>query len=222
MKILDIPQSGKRGLTVSQGGRYGQISRALVIPTNPRTAAQLAIRQIMSAVAARWRALTEVQRAAWSAAAKLVESKPRLGQSGPLTGNQLFNKINVNLSLFGEQQVDVPPSAPVFAALAVQALAITNTANVIAIKLTCPSSPGDNTIIRGAAPQSAGRGTCNDFRVLGKCPAPVTGASDITGIYTARFGVPAVGSKVFVRANQLVDGWEDVPHEFVAIVPASS
>jgi hypothetical protein len=37
MKILDIPQSGKRGLTVSQGGRYGQISRALVIPSNPRT-----------------------------------------------------------------------------------------------------------------------------------------------------------------------------------------
>jgi hypothetical protein len=26
MKNLDIPQSGKRGLVVSQGGRYGQIS----------------------------------------------------------------------------------------------------------------------------------------------------------------------------------------------------
>jgi hypothetical protein len=32
MKILDIPRSGKRGLNVSQAGRYGQISRALVIP----------------------------------------------------------------------------------------------------------------------------------------------------------------------------------------------
>jgi hypothetical protein len=33
MKILDIPQSGKRGLTVSMPGRYGQVSRALVVPT---------------------------------------------------------------------------------------------------------------------------------------------------------------------------------------------
>jgi hypothetical protein len=62
MKILDIPQSGKRGLTVSQNGRYGQISRALVIPANPQTAAQLNVRSILAAVATRWDALTEAQR----------------------------------------------------------------------------------------------------------------------------------------------------------------
>ncbi len=37
MKILDIPQSGKKGLNVSMNGRYGQVRRTLVIPTNPRT-----------------------------------------------------------------------------------------------------------------------------------------------------------------------------------------
>ena len=37
MKILDIPQSGKRGLNVSQDGAFGQISRTLAIPANPRT-----------------------------------------------------------------------------------------------------------------------------------------------------------------------------------------
>ena len=30
MKILDIPQSGKKGLDVSMGGRYGQVRRSLV------------------------------------------------------------------------------------------------------------------------------------------------------------------------------------------------
>ena len=54
MKILDIPQSGKRGLYVSQGGRYGQISRALVIPSNPRTVRQTNVRGILSRVAAGW------------------------------------------------------------------------------------------------------------------------------------------------------------------------
>src|ERR1019366_7258406 len=101
MKILDIPQSGKRGLYVSQGGRYGQISRMLVIPTNPRTADQSAVRQSFSSASEAWRAITEEQRLAWNAFAKTRQSKPRLGQSGPLTGLQMFLRINANLALIG-------------------------------------------------------------------------------------------------------------------------
>ena len=59
MKILDIPQSGKRGLNVSQAGQFGQISRALAIPSNPRTPAQMAVRNILRRVSASWRALSE-------------------------------------------------------------------------------------------------------------------------------------------------------------------
>src|ERR1035441_5395393 len=113
MKILDIPQWGKRGLYVSQNGRYGQISRALVIPANPQTPAQMSVRAILTRVSARWRSLQESQRAAWRAAASGVQSASRLG-SGPLTGQQLFNKINLALSRFGQDQVDAPPARPMF------------------------------------------------------------------------------------------------------------
>ena len=142
MKILDIPQSGKRGLYVSQGGRYGQISRALVIPSNPRTVAQTSVRGILSRVAAAWRGLQESQRAAWTAAASGVNSASRLGQSGPLTGLQLFNKINCTLAQFGQEQVVAPPARPQFPALAPQSLVITNASGVVALKLTCPTSSG--------------------------------------------------------------------------------
>ena len=37
-----------------------------------------------------------------------------------------------------------------------------------------------------------------------------------------RYGSPAVGTKVFVRVNQNIDGWEDVPVETWAIVPAAA
>jgi hypothetical protein len=47
MKILDIPQSGKRGLNVSQAGQFGQMSRTLAIPSNPRTPAQMGVRNIL-------------------------------------------------------------------------------------------------------------------------------------------------------------------------------
>ena len=92
----------------------------------------------------------------------------------------------------------------------------------IALKLTCPSDPGENTIVRASAPVSQGRETCSDFRVLGTCPAPVLGSSDITALYTARYGVPPVGKKVYVQVNQFVDGWESLPMTFWAIVPASA
>ena len=51
------------------------------------------------------RALEEVQRTAWGAAAKEAKSNSRLGQSGALSGFLLFTKINCTLSQFGEAQV---------------------------------------------------------------------------------------------------------------------
>ena len=222
MKILDIPQSGKRGLNVSQAGQFGQISRALAIPSNPRSPSQMTTRGILTKVSARWRALQEIQRAAWMAAAKEAKSSSRLGQSGALSGFQLFAKSNCTLSHFGQEQVDAPPAHPQFPDLAPTNLVITNTGGVIAVKLTCPADPGENTIVRGSAPLSQGRETCRDFRILGTCPAAVAGSADITTLYTARYGVPPVGKKVYVRVNQFVDGWEDLPVTFSAIVPASA
>lgn len=75
-----------------------------------------------------------------------------MGQSGALTGFLLLTKINCALARFGRAQVDAPPEHPLFSDLAAQNLAITNTAGVIAVELTCPTDPGDNTIVRGATP----------------------------------------------------------------------
>jgi hypothetical protein len=50
----------------------------------------------------------------------------------------------------------------------------------------------------------------------------VAGSSDITGLYTARYGVPKAATKVYVQVNQVVDGWESLPRIYSAIVPAAS
>ena len=222
MKILDIPQSGKRGLNVSMDGSFGLVSRTVAIPANPRTAAQMGVRNILKRVSASWRALQEVQRAAWMAAASEARSNSRLGQNGALSGFLLFTKINCTLAQFGQDTVTAPPPYPQFPELAPASLVITNTAGVITLKLACPSDPGENTIVRDSKPLSQGRENCRDFRVLGTCPAAVQGSANITGIYTARYGVPPVGKKVFVQVNQFVGGWEDLPVTFWAIVPAAT
>jgi hypothetical protein len=180
----------------------------------------MGVRTILDRVAARCRVLQETERAAWMAAAKEAKSNTRLGQNGNLSGFLLFAKINCTLAQFGQDQVDAPPAQPQFPDLAPQGLVITNNAGVVALKLTCPGNPGENTIIRASAPVSQGRGTCADFRILGTCPAPAAGSADITSLYTGRYGVPPVATKVYVRVNQFVDGWESLPVTFWAIVPA--
>jgi hypothetical protein len=222
MKILDIPQSGKRGVTVSLGGRYGQVSRALVIPGNPQTEDQLLIRNFLSNAASLWRQISEAQRLAWIAAAEAVQSRPTLGQSGPLTGMQLFAKINCSNLIVGQAVVSDPPADPMFPTLPVTALEITNPGGVVAIKLACSDDLELNTMVRASRPCSAGIYTNNNLRYIGTAPVVSGGYSDITALYTAQYGVPAVGKKVFVAVNQNIDGWQDIRHKFSALVPAAS
>ena len=222
MKILDIPQSGKLGLVVSMPGRYGQCRRALVIPTNPRTAYQEAVRDAFTKSAKEWRDLTEAQRLAWHGAAANVQSASRLGQSGPLTGSQHYLQVNATLRQFGQPAVEDPPASAAFGDLAPTGLVIENNAGVIKVSLTCPDDPGVNTVLRAAKPLSAGRNKTSDYRILGMCPVPAAGKSDITALYTARFGAPEVGKKVFVQLSLHVNGQESLPRTFSAIVPQAA
>ena len=155
------------------------------------------------------------------AAAEETSSNSRLGQSGALSGFQLFAKLNCTLVRFGQPQVDAPTERPQFPAKAPTGLVITNTGGTVALKLTCPTDPGTRTIVRGAKAISQGREVCRDCRILGLCPAPVAGVADITALYTAKYGAPPAAKKVYVQVNQFINGWEDLPAEFWAIVPAN-
>src|SRR5512137_2741055 len=104
MKIIDVPQTGKLGLTVTYPSRNGLIRRSWVVPANPRTADQLVARSRLAQMAAAWDSLTENQQDAWIAAAAQEQSRPTLGQSGPLTGLQLFVKLNSNRVRAGRQR----------------------------------------------------------------------------------------------------------------------
>ena len=109
MKIQDIPQIGKLGLTVTWEGRNGLIRRIYATPANPRTDRQMVVRNLLAEQTRRFDALTDAQQTAWTVAARDYRSVPTLGQSGPLTGLQLFVRINCKLGLLGLNQVDAPP-----------------------------------------------------------------------------------------------------------------
>jgi hypothetical protein len=221
MKIQDIPQVGKLGLTVTWHGRNGQLRRILAIPKNPRTDRQLEVRDLLQQQARRFDALTDVQQNAWNVAAAGFHSTPSLGQSGPLTGLQLFVRVNCKLGLLGQDAVDVPPVAPQFPALAPQGLVITNTGGAVAVKLTCPTNPGENTVLRASSPQNSAIRACRNFRIIGTCPVPTGGSADITSLYVAEFGAVPIGKRLFVQASTMVNGFESLPRQFQARVPAA-
>jgi hypothetical protein len=222
MKIQDVPQVGKLGLSVTWPGLNGLIRRILVTPRNPCTGAQQGIRQSLATQAAAYDQLTDVQQEAWIAAAAQMQSKPTLGQSGPLTGLQLFTKVNCALLAIGGNPVSAPPAKPLLSTLPIDALDITNTAGVIAIRLHTTDAPPDGTMLRACAPMKSGCRRGEGYRLLGTLDTPVANYVTITDAYTNRFGVPAVGSRVFVSVNANENGYEGVPLVFSARVPVAA
>jgi len=222
MKIIDVPQTGKLGLTVTYPSRNGLIRRSWVVPANPRSAEQLVTRSRLSNAAQAYDTLTEAQQDAWIAAAALEQSKPTLGQSGPLTGLQLYTKLNAALAIVGEPSVSAPPAKPAFDPNVCQSLELLNTAGVITIKLVCTGSSDAFNLVRGCAPQNSGTRRPGSIRYLGELPEVVAGKADITALYVAKFGTPAAGDRLFLQSNQLENGWQDLPIAFTGLVPASS
>ena len=222
MKIIDVPQTGKLGLTVTYPGRSGLIRRSWVVPANPKTGDQLVVRSRLARFAAMWDALTESQQDGWITAAAGYQSKPSLGQSGPLTGLQLFVRINTNLDVVGEPVVQIPPARPEFDANVAQGLELTNPSGVPAIKLTCSGTSDAFNIVSACAPQKSGTRRPISWRMLGELPEVVTGKADLTSLYNAKFGAPAAGERIFVQSRQMQDGWQDNAIVYTGLIPASS
>ena len=219
MRILDIPQSGKIGLYVSVRTRYGQTRRHRGVIRKRPSAAQLRIRASFSRVVALWRSLTEDQRATWGPAGEDTSSRPKLGQCGSLPGYVLFMKLNSTLIYQGLPPALTPTARPRFKANQIGDLVITNTGGVLDLKLSVPRAPAARILVLGTAPRSAGVTFAKHFTILGILPAAEVGYSHITDLYVARYGKPPVGTRVFIRTRQVLDGWEDIPEQTAALVP---
>lgn len=83
--------SGSMGGLVASHNRGGQYFRQRVVPTNPNSSGQNAVRSYMAAAVAAWsNELTDAQREAWRVYALNVPTTDSLGQELVLTGQQMF------------------------------------------------------------------------------------------------------------------------------------
>lgn len=221
MKILDVPQSGRIGTMVSYKTRIGQVRRRYVIPHDPRTGVQVSRRTALTRAVHLWGTLTDPQYAAWRAAAHGARTRPNLNQSGALSAYALFVQINCNLAAIGLPMVCDPPARPQFGRNPVDQLTVTNTKGVIAIQLTLSGKLPQYLIVLGTKPRGAGVSFVDHFAILVVMPAQDQGVSDITDFFVGKYGMPRAGSRVFIQVFQQIDGWQDLPKQLSARVPAA-
>jgi hypothetical protein len=223
MKLISPHRSGRVGeIVYINSGRYGALARRYVVPRNPRTEAQMAHRNCFASVSSCWRGLDPQQRLAWALAASGKYISTSDGKRVSLNGYNYYVSVNTKRASLGLPRYDVPVAEPSFNPNPVGPLAVSNVEGNITLKLRVPSQPAQYTVVQGAGPVSAGVSVVQHFPRLGLLPAAADGWSDVTELYAARYGVPTVGTVVFLRTCQHLDGWSDVPKLTSALVPAAT
>ena len=228
MRTLDVPQSGSRGNVVASRNRFGRYLKARAKPEQPATPAQCAMWSNTKVLSQLWNTLADGQRVAWRRLAQEFRTRRVFGQSGPLDGCLLFKKLNHVLAICRRQVLFDPPPQPDFGPNPVNGFEVRDTGDRLAFKLLISPkvrwearSPLEDIMLFASPPRNAG--VEKDFHpaFIGAVPPPVDGGSDFTALYMRklkewrkledkRYRVPLEGSRVFIRAWQQMNGWEDV------------
>ena len=220
MKIIDVPQTGSVGETVTYQSRFGIIRRQKVIPRDPRTALQLDRRTAFQRARQFWGTLTDEQFLAWNTLASTRRTHPVLGQSSSLSGYELAVQINVHLATLGLPMLPTPSPVPVFPANPVVGLNITRGGGAVSLKLPLSAQPVQYIVVLGARPQSPGVSYVDHYSILGLLPDPEGGVCDITDLYLAKFHLLPAGKRIFIRTVQQINGWRDLPQTIFARILA--
>jgi len=220
MKILDVPQSGKRGLTVSYQSPFGLCSRVHFIPKRTVTPARERMWRVFGSNSQMWsRTLSEDQRHRWCATGAKVMSYPRLGQNGPLSGQQFWQSISSVRGCVGLPADLEPPAPVVFDPSPAGRLIIENGADGVRLYVAVSGELATDIMVFGQEPCSSGRYKRRNVAYLGLLPPPIGGKSEITSLYKACYGEPRPGAKVFIVTCQTKNGWKDWDQEASEVVP---
>ena len=195
-------------------GKRGKAGRGRTGQSAEQRQGTAALIQVMKA----WEALSDEERLVWNVQ----------GQNRRMKGINYYKKINLRRARRGEELARVPPqSKPYNGARVLKGLGIRNRGSGrLALKLEVCRAPTAPTTVWGARPCNRGVARPDKCPRLGWLPAPVAGASDITGLYFQKHGeyikehrVQLAGKRIFIRIRQEVDDGPNLYEEVKALVP---
>lgn len=193
--------SGKLGENVFSRNSGGAYVKANVTPTNPQTPAQTAVRIMMADVSSTWKTLTDTQRDTWHKAVNEFTRTDQFGDIKRLTGKSLFQSLNQNLVLTGQDQITIAPISlnvpqPMFSSVNGDVgsqsidLELENdtTSNVIQVFATPPLSQGIRYVK-------------NRVRKIGNFTGGPSGTILVGPEYVAKFGAFADNDNIHFAVN---------------------
>ena len=174
----------------------------------------------MRTLSAAWNDLTEEQRQAWNAEARTNRRGGQAARSRQRSGRRLFMKVNSRRLALGQELLPDPPGDESFRPAPIGRFVITNRRGRIALKLSVPDGQAEGVMVSSWHPLNAGVMVWKKFVRICLLPPPVGGMSDFTREFTAKYGVPPVGKKVFIRIQQMNDYVGSIVQTVSAVVPA--
>lgn len=199
--IVYTEVAGKMGNAVAVRTLGGNAIKGWVVPTNPRTAAQTNIRDLMAYTVQQWQAMTDEDRAAWQAVTSEFPYSDSFGNVRYYSGYTLFCKFGMKLEIIGAGLNTVAPTPEDYGGLRDWSFA---TASPSILKVDYGFA-GDIThtgiIMEATAPLSSGIMSPNKsaYRYLGIITPTLFGSYIFTAEYSAIFGTPISGKKIFTR-----------------------
>lgn len=217
MKFLGPTSSGSENGTTWSRNRNGQYTRRRAVPVQPRTPSQLNQRARMVTNAAAWRDLTSGQRAGWASLGLMITRSDSLGQSYDLTGFQAYCSINNNKLQAGDAAVSDAPAVVTPGDLLTATLTLTSAAFSIAYTAT-PLAAGVRLFIWCSPQRSAGRTFENDYRLIAVTAAAAASPHNLLAAYTAKFGAPVTGNRIFTHLETYEGGFKGQPFAVSQVV----
>lgn len=222
MALVKFPEgqqrSGKQGGIVWSRNRYGAYARNRAVPVNPDSSRQRTVRNQFSQNSKAWSNLNNDARLLWSNMAANLPRKNRLGDTIYLTGSQQYQSSNQYLSTFGLIINAPTTTTPVPFPTDV----ITGASSNLVLDTIAGETPaGYGIVIEATRAVSLGitSGTIKSaFKQISAIAAETTLGTtfDLTDTWTTVFGIPPIGSKVFIRYQWIdyntgqASGWEVV------------
>lgn len=193
--------SGKIAGTVYAKNAGGDYARTWVKPTNPKSTAQLLVRNRLTSLSQAWRGLSASQRDAWSAACANFLRTNVFGDAKKLKGNALFVSLNKNLGDIGVASVSTPPTPVAVGYLTALSGVADNSSNSLVLTYTAVNDTAVAYKVFATPALSPGKNVAgSDFRQIGYTGTAEASPFTATSLYTAVFGaIGAVGQKIFVK-----------------------